>query len=234
MPGGAPVPLSDITVEKPQKLSLSTAPGMQWFCQVSLGAGVASYAMPGSVCSLPVYAKVLPGYSVSGMAFRAIAVASSGAAGVGQIQFTPANVPAPGRRLAGTILQRCYLHLESWRVLIRRLREGNYLGTISFQVPFTAQAGQSYALQFVVGGAAPIGGGTPETTTDYQMESFPGTAWVASAPQQPQSRTSDEWKTFFFGSTTNALAADNADADGDGMPNWMEYLAGTNPTNSAS
>jgi hypothetical protein len=232
MPGGAPIPLSDTTVEAPHKLSLSAAPGLQWFCQVSIGAGVASYAMPGNVCSLPVYAKVLPGYSVSGMAFRAIAVASGGAPNVGQIQFTPANVSAPetwpGESSNDLI---CTWNLGGFNP---PLTGSNYLGTISFQVPFTAQAGQSYALQFVVGGAAPIGGGTPETTTDYQMESFPGAAWVGSAPQQPQSLTSDEWKTYFFGSTTNALAADNADADGDGMPNWMEYLAGTNPTNAAS
>jgi hypothetical protein len=83
-------------------------------------------------------------------------------------------------------------------------------------------------LQFVVGG------GAPDLTTDYQMESFPGAVWVASAAQLPPSLTSDEWKTYFFGSTTNPLAADNADADGDGMPNWMEYRAGTNPTNSSS
>ena len=66
------------------------------------------------------------------------------------------------------------------------------------------------------------------------MESFPGAVWVASAALQAPSVTSDEWKTYFFGSTTNPLAADNVDADGDGMPNWMEYLAGTNPTNAAS
>jgi hypothetical protein len=43
------------------------------------------------------------------------------------------------------------------------------------------------------------------------------------------------WK--YFGHPTG-LAADHSragdDADGDGMPNWAEYLAGTNPTNAAS
>ena len=46
--------------------------------------------------------------------------------------------------------------------------------------------------------------------------------------------TSDDWKVRFFGSISSPLAADNVDADGDGVPNWQEYLAGTDPMNSAS
>ena len=55
-----------------------------------------------------------------------------------------------------------------------------------------------------------------------------------NAPAPPASICSDDWKLQFFGSLANASAADLADPDGDGFPNWMEYLAGTNPTNAAS
>jgi hypothetical protein len=212
----------------PVKLdSTPTPPGLVWFCQFSVGAGTVSYGLPGNTCSLPVYAKVLPGYDVSGMAFRVMAVPDGGAPAVGQIQFNPASdIPAPqiSPGLSANDI------VCSWSIggFNPPLQGSNYLGTISFEIPPTAQPGASYTLQFVVAG------GAPDLTTEYQMESFPGTVWVGTAAQQPPSLTSDEWKTYFFGSTANPLAADNVDADGDGMPNWMEYLAGTNPTNASS
>jgi len=42
------------------------------------------------------------------------------------------------------------------------------------------------------------------------------------------------WQIQYFGSTTNPAAAATADPDGDGQNNLAEFLAGTNPTNSAS
>jgi hypothetical protein len=45
---------------------------------------------------------------------------------------------------------------------------------------------------------------------------------------------SDEWKIKFFGSVDSPNADPNADPDGDGVPNWKEYLAGTDPTKAAS
>jgi PKD repeat protein len=42
------------------------------------------------------------------------------------------------------------------------------------------------------------------------------------------------WQVQYFGSTTNAAAAQDADPDGDGCNNLCEFLSGTDPTNGAS
>ncbi|MFO1477134.1 MAG: cytochrome c3 family protein [Verrucomicrobiota bacterium] len=40
----------------------------------------------------------------------------------------------------------------------------------------------------------------------------------------------DWWQTQYFGSPTNSLAAPNATPAGDGVPNWLKYSLGLNPT----
>jgi hypothetical protein len=202
-------------------------PGLVWFCPASIGAGTVANLVPGNTCSLPVYASVLPGCSLAGFQFRAIVSPNGNAPPVGQAQFNPANgipspTPLPGLSSNDILIA---WELNSFKP---PLQNSNYIGTISFQVPTNAQAGQSYAVHFS------FVGGSPDGVTDYAMESFPGYAWVLSTALQPASITSDEWKLHFFGSLTSSLAGDNVDADGDGAPNWQEYLAGTDPTNPHS
>ena len=43
-----------------------------------------------------------------------------------------------------------------------------------------------------------------------------------------------QWQSQYFGSVTNPAGATNMDADGDGLSNLQEFLAGTDPTNSAA
>ena len=115
-----------------------------------------------------------------------------------------------------------------WGVFSPLLENSNYIGSVNFQIPASAQSGQCYAVHF-----AGVSGGLDDTTS-YSMESFPAYVWVKSTALQPASITSDEWKMHFFGSLTNAICGDNVDADGDGMLNWQEYIASTDPTNPKS
>jgi len=44
----------------------------------------------------------------------------------------------------------------------------------------------------------------------------------------------DSWRLRYFDGNLNLLAAATADADGDGIPNWAEYRAGTDPNDPNS
>jgi sugar lactone lactonase YvrE len=232
-PGGPPVLLSlgsasELASSSPSKLSLSnTPPGLVWFCQASIGSGILTNCLPGNTYSLPVYVNVQPGFSLAALQFRTIVSGSSGAPSVASIHFNPAGgIPTP-QVLAG-LASNDTVQVWGFGSFAVPLQNSNHLGTVSFQVPANASQGASYALHFLgVDGA-------PDGSTDYQLESRPGSVWVTSDALQPSSITSDEWKIAFFGSVTNDLAADNVDADGDGALNWQEYLAGTNPTNALS
>jgi hypothetical protein len=228
-PGGTPVPLALPSVRSPgTQLSLSNSPpGLVWFCNASFSSGTVSNASPGMNNSLPVSVNILPGYNLAAMQFRVTVTSSSGAPPVTSIQFNPAaGMPEP--LVLPGLAGNDAVYAFGFGSFAKPLENSNSLGNISFQVPPGAGAGASYALHFSgVDGA-------PESATLYQLESFPGFLWVNSAALQPPSITSDEWKIAFFGSLTNSQAGDNVDADGDGAPNWQEYLAGTNPTNALS
>ena len=106
-------------------------------------------------------------------------------------------------------------------------RSSNFLGWVTFTVPATATSGQVYAVGFTN-----LSGGL-DRDTSYTLETRSATVVVnGSAPAA--SICSDEWKAHFFGGPAGSLAADTSDPDGDGVPNWMEYLAGTDPTDRTS
>jgi len=55
---------------------------------------------------------------------------------------------------------------------------------------------------------------------------------VTALPDSDGDGIPDDWETNYFGSITGADR--NADTDGDGMSNWAEYIAGTDPTDKTS
>jgi hypothetical protein len=53
-------------------------------------------------------------------------------------------------------------------------------------------------------------------------------------PDANSNSVPDAWETQYFGSTTNTEGAAGADWDKDGLSNYGEWMAGTDPTNSTS
>jgi sugar lactone lactonase YvrE len=198
-----------------------------WYRQVLLGAESVGNVSPNSTVYVPVYAKLADGSSLSGLQFRA-QVAPLGAA--------PALATAPQLALGGGVASPMIAQslkagetAFGWNLgsFDYSSSSSNFLGWITFIVPTNALPGQSYQVSLL------NADGAPNATNQYDFETRSATVTVnASAP--PATICSDEWKIHFFGSTTNPAAADNADPDGDGVPNWMEFLAGTDPTSALS
>jgi hypothetical protein len=61
-----------------------------------------------------------------------------------------------------------------------------------------------------------------------------GTTWSGTYWGTPPMVVPFEWMEQYFGNTISAWPSATADSDGDGMNNYQEFLAGTNPTNAAS
>jgi PKD repeat protein/lysophospholipase L1-like esterase len=90
-------------------------------------------------------------------------------------------------------------------------------------------------------------GGTTNTTTSSVVHTYTAGSYsvtlVTTDPEAVNTNsqsnyitaltTFQSWQIQYFNST-NGLAAPDADPDGDGMNNMAEFLAGTDPTNSAS
>ena len=201
----------------------------QWpvYYQALLGAESVGNVAPGSTVAVPIYAQMADGASLSGLQFRALVTPQNGAPA---LSSAPQLATAPGvispyfnqSFKAGETAFAWLLESFNYSPL-----SSNYLGSITFTVPTNALAGQTYRVSLL------NADGAPNATSQYNFQTRSATVAVnAAAP--PATICSDEWKAQYFGSTTNPAAADNADPDGDGVPNWMEFLEGTDPTNAAS
>lgn len=103
----------------------------------------------------------------------------------------------------------------------------------SGQIDVSAFAGQTAELFFgIVGGTSTNAQITVQDILFYTVSSNPVDSVGDGIP--------DSWRAQYFpnvdpaGTTTNNLSCATCDPDGDAMNNLQEYLAGTDPTNSAS
>lgn len=116
-----------------------------------------------------------------------------------------------------------------WFEVSNPLGAGSHLlGTVDFVIPATANSDTLYSIR--IDSAQASSGLTrfPVTTSNgfVIMNNRALAPWSDGIP--------DSWRIQYFGSVMNILSAPDADADGDGMTNLEEYLAGTNPNDIAS
>jgi len=167
------------------------------------------------------------GSSLSGLQFRAVVTPQGGAPAISQAPLfaLAPGVPAPSLTKGFSANDVGFgWALGSFNYLSQ---SSNFLGWLTFTVPLSAQSGQTYSVSFA------NADGAPDLSTQYDFETRSAAVAVGSAAPRA-SICSDDWKTHFFGSLSSPTAGDLVDADGDGVPNWMEYLAGTDPTDANS
>jgi hypothetical protein len=211
----------------PQVLQPKSAPTWPWYRQALIGAVSTGNAGPGRTVNVPVYVKLSDAATLSGVQFRAVVTPQGGAPSLTQ---SPQLALASG--VPGPTLQQSFTVSDAgfgWTLgsFNYPSRSSNFLGWVTFTIPATAQSGQTYSVSFA------NADGAPDLSVQYDFETRSACVAVGgSAP--PASICSDEWKIHFFGSLVNPSAGDLADPDSDGVPNWMEYLAGTDPTDPNS
>lgn len=182
----------------------------------------------GQTISVPIQAQVSGVYPVRVLMLNLNVVPLDGAPILTKsVQFTPA---AGLGQPTLTTSRGAANYAAAWlNNSVAGVSGNNSVGTLQFTVPENATANAAYKIEFEHISASPNGLALfPQQTVDglVTLADRTNSSWNDGIP--------DTWRLRYFGSVNNLLSHASADADGDGVPNGVEFRAGTNPTDIRS
>jgi hypothetical protein len=208
--------------------TIETLPGAVWVREALMRASTLENAAPGTTHLIPVYLDLSSDHAVSGLQFRIIIEPGPETPPLNsRVRFIPAEgfpSPIPVENLPLNQTAAAW-NLGAFNPPLQGRR---FLGNLQFTIPIAAFKGNYYTVTFANADGAPDG------MTQYNFETVNGSVWVRTPALHPKEMISVEWKTHFFGDPDHPMAHPDADPDQDGIPNWKEYLAGTDPTLASS
>ncbi len=185
-------------------------------------------AQPGQTVSVPIEAKIAGRFPVRVLLLNLDVVPLNGAPALAEaIQFEPAVELGSPEYTASTGAGN---FSAAWLdASVAGLWGDSVAGNLRIKIPATAPAASYYQIVFTKTSASPSGLGTfPQTARNGLVKLTAGSrsSWNDGIP--------DTWRFRYFGSLTDPASAAALDADGDGVSNWAEYKAGTNPKDANS
>src|SRR5205814_3064766 len=102
------------------------------------------------------------------------------------------------------------------------------VGTLLVNIPSSAPEASVYEISFEHISASPNG------LALFPQQFRPGLLTVGKTVTSSGDGIPDEWRVRYFGSVSNPLSKADADPDMDGVSNWAEFKAGTDPNDSHS